>query len=131
MNKWMLLKTKSRVVTACGLVALAVTLAWANQAQAVGYPVGSEEALEASFFDPFSLTAVDSFSLTTADPFRSSMIRSVAPSSSTVATAVPTVSEASTAFVAVHQMVIIPRTPLVRSPSRVPQVRTPSRMPIN
>lgn len=116
MNNWMLLRTKPGIVTACALVALAVvTLSLANKALAIGYPVGSEEALDASLFDPFSLT--------TTSPFRSTTIRSVAPSRSTVATAVPTVSEAT--YVA---PIYIPRVALVRSPSRIPQVRTPSRM---
>ena len=113
MNKWMLLRMKSRIVTACGLVALAVvTLAWANQAQAMGYPVGSEEALEASFFDPFSLMA---------SPFQSSTIRSApfrlpVSTATTVTTAAPTVP-ASTAYV---PPVRVPYRPPLRSPSRPP-----------
>lgn len=116
MNKWILLKKKSRIVAACGLVALAVTLAWANQAQAAGYPVGSDEALEASFFDPFSLTS---------SPFQSSTIRR-APSSVTVATAAPTAS-VSTAVTPAPVSYSLPRR-TVQVPYRLPR-RSPSQPP--
>ena len=53
--------TKPGIVAACGLAALAVvTLCLVNQsqAQARGYVIGSEDALQASLFDPFLLTSI-------------------------------------------------------------------------
>jgi len=109
MNKWISLRTMPGVVTACGLVALAVvTLSWAPQAR--GFAVGSEDALEASLFDPFSLTA---------DPFRSPTIRLAAPSRLPVAAA-PTPTAPEAGIVSYVPPVRVPYRPPLRSPSRPP-----------
>ena len=118
MNNWMLLRKRPGILTACGLVAFAVvTLSLANQALARGYVVGSEEALDASLFDPFSLTTVS--------PFQSTTIRSVSPSRLTVAST-STVSEDSFASTSTASEEATFSAPTVRIPYR-PTLRSPSR----
>ena len=132
MIKWMSLRTKPAIVTACGLVALSVvTLCWATQAQARvrSYELGSRDAFMAARFDPFLLTATP-----LSDGRSPEASVSPVPTAPVVRGAVPeaSVSPAPTAPVvrgAVPGSFVAHGAPPVRVPHR-PPVRSPRRPPI-
>jgi|SaaInl4_150m_RNA_FD_contig_31_1371219_length_2027_multi_3_in_0_out_0_1 hypothetical protein len=106
------------IAAACGLVVLAVvTLSWVNQVQARSYEIGSRDALEASAFDPFMLTA-DSFML------RSMMTESAEPEVASAAMPMPAPAPSAapgpSAGATYIPPIRVPYRPPLRSPMRPP-----------